>query len=326
MQRHAAPTSRRAVLALTLAAACWGIGTVVAKRAIIEIAPITLLAIQLGTSLLVLALLMRWRGVSFGDRSASPVLGRLGLLNPGLAYALSLLGLVYISASLYVLLWAMEPLLILLLAGWLLHERVGARVVLLSFVAVAGMTLVIFQPGSTGSGLGVALTLAGVVCCAIYTVITRRWIDTSDSTAQVVVAQQAHALGFALVVVVALMLAGGAVFPANVSPAGWASAVISGVLYYAVAYWFYLTGLRDTPASIAAATFYLIPVFGVAGGMLLLGDRLAIEQWVGVAVVAVAVIAILRRTNAASSEQASGLGDAGQPRHLPESGGPSLTT
>jgi probable blue pigment (indigoidine) exporter len=302
----ASSTSRSAVLALILAAASWGLGTVVAKRAVAEITPLTLLAIQLTTSLLVLAILMRWRGLAFRDPSASPVLGRLGVLNPGIAYAFSLLGLVHISASLSVLLWAMEPLLILLLAAWLLRERVGAVVVLLSFVAVAGMTLVIYQPDSTGTALGVALTLAGVVCCAVYTIITRRWISTADSTAQVVVAQQAHALAFALVVVAALMLVGGITLPVNVSLAGWASAAVSGLLYYGLAYWFYLSGLREMRASIAAATFYLIPVFGVAGGLLLLGERLSSGQWLGVAIVAGAVVAILRRTNAVPDDPAAG--------------------
>jgi len=56
---------RRSLLALTLAAACWGVGTVVSKRAIEEIPPLTLLPIQLGASLAALALLMRSRGLSF---------------------------------------------------------------------------------------------------------------------------------------------------------------------------------------------------------------------------------------------------------------------
>jgi probable blue pigment (indigoidine) exporter len=292
-------SSRRTVLALILAAACWGLGTVVSKRAIEEIPPLTLLPIQLGSSLLALALLMRWRGVPLRDPSASPLLGRLGVLNPGLAYALSLLGLVHITASLSVMLWALEPLLILFLAAWLLEERIGPSLVVLSLVALAGMLLVIYQPGSTGTTLGVALTVAGVACCAIYTVVTRRWISSSDSTAQVVVSQQTYALGVAFILVAVVWLLGGAVRPENVSPAGWASAVGSGVLYYAMAYWFYLSGLRHAPASIAAASFYLIPVFGVAGGFLFLGDRLLPGQWVGVVVVLAAIAIILRRTSVA---------------------------
>ncbi len=293
-------SSRRTVLALTLAAASWGIGTVVSKRATTEIPPLTLLPIQLAASLLVVVLVMRWRRLPIRDGSSSPVLGRLGLLNPGVAYALTLLGLAHITASLSVLLWAMEPVLILLLAGWFLHERITVPLVVLSLVAAAGMLLVIHKPDGTGSLFGVGLTLAGVACCAVYTVITRRWLGGADSTSQVLVAQQVHALGLAVVLVGAVWFVGGAVVPSGVSAAGWLSAIASGVLYYGVAYWLYLTGLRHVPASIAAASFYLIPVFGVAGGLLFLNERLEPSQWLGAAIVLIAIGAILWRTTAES--------------------------
>ena len=293
-------SSRKTVVALILAAACWGLGTVVSKRATDEVPPLTLLPIQLGASLVVLGLLMRWRGLPFRDPSASPILARLGVLNPGIAYALSLLGLVHITASLSVVLWVLEPLLILALAAWFLHERVEAPVLTFSLVALSGIVLVVYQPGA-GSPVGVALTVAGVGCCAAYSVIARRWLETSDSTAQVVLAQEAYALGFALVLVAAVGLTGGVVWPVGMTAAGWASAVTSGVLYYALAYWFYLSALREVPASIAAVSFYLIPVCGVAGGVLLLGERLDPSQWVGVAIVLGAVTIIFRRTSAAES-------------------------
>ena len=57
-------------------------------------------------------------------------------------------------------------------------------------------------------------------------------------------------------------------------------------------HWFYLSALRTVPASLAASSFYLIPVFGVAAGSLLLGDRLEPVQWMGVIIVAVAVALI----------------------------------
>jgi drug/metabolite transporter (DMT)-like permease len=90
--------ARRDYLPLILAAACWGFGTVISKRAVAEIPPLTLLPIQLGSSLLLLAILMRARDLPFRDTAASPILAGLGVLNPGLAYALSLLGLVTITA------------------------------------------------------------------------------------------------------------------------------------------------------------------------------------------------------------------------------------
>lgn len=294
-----------ALASLVLAAACWGLGTVIAKRAVGEVPPFTLLLIQLGSSVAVLAVVMRLGGIPLTDPSAPPLLGRLGLLNPGAAYAMSLLGLTSITASLSVLLWALEPLLIVLLAVVVLRERVGPVVVVLSAIAIAGL-VVVAQPAMTATMLGVALTVAGVVACAIYTIVVRsylarpEWSGASESTAQVILVQQAYAFGLTLAMVVVLAVGGRGPGLASVTPVGLASAVGSGLLYYAAAYWFYLTGLRAVPASIASASFYLVPVFGVAGGFALLGESLSAGQWLGVVIAATAVVGILGRTLSAS--------------------------
>ena len=82
-----------------------------------------------------------------------------------------------ISASLSVLLWALEPLVILLLAAVVLRERSGWLVLGLSAVAIGGLGLIAFEPTTTGDALGVGLTVAGVLCCAVYTIVARRWTD-----------------------------------------------------------------------------------------------------------------------------------------------------
>jgi drug/metabolite transporter (DMT)-like permease len=286
--------ARRDLVALVLAATCWGTGTVISKAALAEVPPLTLLAIQLAASLGVLVILMRSQGIPVrsGD---PPLLGRLGLLNPGLAYALSLLGLTFITASLSVLLWALEPLLILALAGVFLRERITPTFILLSLVAVVGMVMIVYDPSSTsGQWIGVGLTVAGIGCCAVYSVVTRRWIPDAKETSQVVVTQQAHALALAVGLVILAGLSGGNVLPTALTPLGLASAIGSGVLYYAGAYWFYLGALRNVPASFAAVSFYLIPIVGVAGGALLLGERLDPLQWLGALVVLGAILAIIR--------------------------------
>lgn len=97
------------------------------------------------------------------------------------------------------------------------------------------------------------------------------------------------------------LIGGRAALPSSLL--GWASAITSGVLYYAAAYWFYLTGLRAAPAFIAAASFYLIPVFGVAASFILLGERFDLRQWLGVVVVVGAVIALARAQAKASAPE-----------------------
>ncbi len=286
---------RRNVLFLLAAAACWGIGTVVSKRAVAEFPPQTLLAIQLATSVVLLSGVVRALG---NRRAASPegrVLSRLGLLNPGLAYALSLVGLTQISASLSVLLWAFEPIIILALAALFLGERPGFVVVGPSLVAAAGLVLVVFDPAASGSAAGFGLTVAGVVVCAIYSVAVRRSLPgATDSTIEVVLGQQQYALGMAVVLLFGVNAAGQAVVPVGASMLGVASAVGSGLLYYCLAYLCYLSALRHMPVSVAAASFFLIPIFGVSGA-LVAGERLAPIQWLGAVLVVAAVAAITTR-------------------------------
>lgn len=292
--------ARRDLVALALAATCWGVGTVISKAALDEVPPLTLLPIQLAASLAILAILIRRQGISFRTEG-SPLLGRLGLLNPGLAYALSLVGLRTITASVSVLLWTLEPLIILFLAAWFLRERITPTFIVLSTIALVGIVVIVYEPSSSsGQVIGVALTLAGIACCAVYSVITRRWIPGAKETSQVILAQQGHALAVALGLVVLVALAGGAVVPTSLSPLGLASAVGSGALYYAGAYWFYLGALRNVPASFAATSFYLIPIVGVAASAVLLGEHLDLRQWIGAAIVMAAVVGIIRQPSVAA--------------------------
>ena len=299
---------RRTALVLIAAAASWGLGTVLSKYALDEISPLTLLPIQLAASVVALAVLVRLTNVSGPGPSRASVLARLGLLNPGLAYALTLLGLASISASLVVLVGAIEPILILVLAVRFLGERVTPTMIGLSGVAIGGTLLVVYDPASSGQWLGIVLVIAGVGCCAVYTIIARRWIGTTDSTLDVVAGQQVYGLAFAVVVfVIASLIDGGVVLPTSLL--GWGSAIGSGVVYYAAAYWFYLTGLRAAPAFLAAASFYLIPVFGLAGSAILLGEQLDGRQWLGVIVVVGAVVGLARAQAATSRD--------GQPEAAP---------
>jgi drug/metabolite transporter (DMT)-like permease len=294
----AVPSAGRHAVALVLAAASWGIGAVVSKQAVAEIPPLTLLPLQLAVSAGFLVLVGLRRGERPVLRGPRSRVARLGVLNPGLGYALSLLGLVSITASLSVLLWALEPVLILFLAVLVLRERPGTVLVLLSAAAVLGLGLVLYDPSAAGSLPGVALTVAGIACCAVYTVATRRWLPGADSTLGVVAAQQLYALGFAVVLLAVAAVAGVAVLPGSVSAGGAVSVVVSGLLYYGLAYSLYLSALRAVPASVAAVSFYLIPVFGVGAGAVA-GDRLGAGQWLGAAIVVGAVALISIRTAAA---------------------------
>ena len=288
------------VLSLVLAAASWGVGTVVSKQALDEFAPVALLVVQLTVSVLFLSTLsIRTPGPTATGRGRRRAM-LLGLLNPGLSYALALVGLSTIAASTSVLIWASEPALIVLLALIVLRERLTPRLWSAIAMALAGVLLVVYAGGISGSPVGVLLTLGAVLACAVYTILARIWA-VDDAALSITLDQQTAALVFALVLAAVLLLADpgqlvGATALGDISTRAWLAAIISGLLYYALAFWFYLSALRHVEASIAGSFLTLVPVFGVAAAMVT-GERLDIRQWVGAALVvgSVAVIASASR-------------------------------
>jgi drug/metabolite transporter (DMT)-like permease len=303
MHTHTSPgratTARTAVAALVAAAACWGTGTVASKQVVDDIAPLTLLPMQLAASCVLLLAIALVRRESFAWTPPARRLAALGVLNPGIAYALGLIGLTTITASMSVLLWALEPVAIMLLAALVLREHIPPALGVAVGVAITGVLLVVYQPGASGDPVGITLTLISIGFCALYAVLTRRLL-LDDSSLTVVLAQQVTALAFAIVLASLVGVAGGPAWDLDGHGASdWLAAAASGVLYYGLGFWFFVTGLRHVPAAVAGSFLPLIPVFGLAAGFLV-GERLDPRQWVGAAVIVAATAVIARAQRAAA--------------------------
>jgi drug/metabolite transporter (DMT)-like permease len=285
-------SNARPMASLVLAAACWGLGTVLSKGALAFIPPFTLLVTQLMASLVVLWLILGLQRVNVRwSRQLLPI-GLLGLLNPGISYTLSLIGLSLTTASASALLWAMEPLLIVGLAWLVLRERLTPKFQLLTAVAAGGAGLVIGADfGRPGALLGNVLILAGVLCCALYTVLASR-LDQDVSPLLAVTLQESLALVWALLIWPVELSQRGLGSLTQIPVQAWGLAVLSGLVYYGLAFWFYLSGLRRVPASEAGLFINLVPVFALAGAYGLLGESLRPIQWLGCGLVLAAVIGL----------------------------------
>jgi drug/metabolite transporter (DMT)-like permease len=284
------------ITALVLAAACWGGATVITKHVLTDVPPLTLLVLQLTVSVVFLWAIVLAQRLRMPGRSDLVRLGGIGILNPGLAYTFGLLGLSQTTASMSTLLWAAEPILILGLAWLILCERLTRTLLAFSLLAIAGVVLVArIDVGveQTSLLLGNGLILLGVACCALYTVLTRRMV-TNLNPLLIVVLQQTVAWVWALAIWPLEWAREGAVSLTTISAASWGWAALSGVLYYALAFWCYIIGLKHLPASMVGQFLNLIPIFGVAGAYLFLGERLTAVQAIGGALILVAVIMVLR--------------------------------
>lgn len=300
------PLARRrrypTAIPLIAATACWGVGTVLTKHVLDDVEPLTLLPMQLAASCLFLLAACAVTRAKVAWTPETRRLTALGILNPGLAYALGLLGLASITASMSVLLWAAEPVLIVLLAAALLREHIPAALAAGLGVSVVGVLLIVHQPGAAGAAGGIALTLAAVAACALYSVLTRRLL-VDDASLPVVLLQQVAALAFALVVMALAGMGGWQEWwPDEMSLNVAISASASGILYYGAAFWLYVTGLRHVPASVAGSFLPLIPVFGVAAGFVV-GERLGGAQWLGAVLVVVGTLVIAARGRSAEESE-----------------------
>ena len=283
------------------AAVCWGLGTVLSKYALGGFDASLLLPFQLTCSVLLLGAFMLATGSSVRGIQHFMKVAALGVLNPGIAYALALIGLAQINASLSVIIWATEPVLIVLMAFVFLHERLPLWSVLCLASAMAGVALIIGAPSQGDSLTGVVLTFLAVLACALYSILLRR-MNLTDGTLPVVFLQQTSALAFAVVVL--FIAPGPSLGTINATPSQVASAIVAGALYYGVAFLLYVAGLRRTSAARAGMFLTLIPVFGLLFSALLLGEALDTGQFLG-SIVVIGSMTVLARRGAGQSPRRS---------------------
>lgn len=282
--------------AIVLAAACWGLGTVISKAVLTHVPPLTLLVVQLAVSVCFLWSLIWVARVPLLVQQELIRLGLAGWLNPGLAYTFGLIGLTMTTASMSSLIWAAEPALILALAWLFLRDRPPMPVIVWSGVAMVGAVIVVGTGLSSGSNVAVIgnlLILTAVFCCATYTVLTRRSVDKVNPLLLTAV-QQTVSLVWALLIWFIAWQRGMVTTVVMLTPIVWFWAAVSGLIYYALAFWTYIIGLRHMPASLAGQFLNLIPIFGIGSAFLILGERLSIGQWLGAFVILMAVFVISR--------------------------------
>lgn len=286
-----------ATAAVILSAACWGLSTVVTKGLLDEVPPFQVLSVQLAASVSFL-----WLCVAT-LRTPLPRLHNIrgilasGVLEPGLAYGVGVPGLALTSAANATVIGAAEPAFICALAWIILGARPGRGVAAVLVLAIAGVLMVTLS-GAEGLGqggpLGDALVGLGTAFAALYVVMSSRLLG-GISPLGLAAAQQTAGLACVLLLLAAAWGTGFEA-PASMSFALIIITASTGIVQYALAVWFYLAGLRVLPASVAGLYLALIPVFGMTGAVLVLGEGISAVQAAGALLVigAIAVLGLLR--------------------------------
>jgi drug/metabolite transporter (DMT)-like permease len=275
--------SRRALA--TAAAAATGVqvgSAMVATRFVVDQtgpASLALLRYAIGVLVLLPAALLATRP-RFAPRDLLPIAG-LGIVQFGVLIALLNYGLRFIPSARAALIFATVPLLTMLLATALGHERLGlakAAGVLLTLAGVA-MALgekALARGGESSSWLGEAAVfgaaLSGATCSVLYRPYVRRYPTVPVS---------AFAM-LASVAFLAVFAAGEGFFAGwpRFTAGGWAAVVFIG-LGSGVGYFLWLWALGNAPATRVTVFLALSPFTAAVLGALLLAESVTLPAALG---------------------------------------------
>jgi drug/metabolite transporter (DMT)-like permease len=264
---------------------CWGVGVTLTKIALSEISATTLLIIQLSSSVIFLAAAcyLKDRQLPFSWQHVKQ--GFAGIFEPGLAYMVSIFGLQMTTASNATIIGSSEVILTILFAAVFLGEKLTRMKLLLAGMSFSGVLLLMLedaQGASHSSLIGDLLVLMGAIFAVFYVLCSKKQIESVDPL-QLTSSQQLVGL-----IVTVFCFSALSIFNSNyevnatgISLQFWSLAIGSGIMQYGLAFLLYLIALQNIPVSQAAFFVALIPVFGVASAVVMIGEQPSLAQWIG---------------------------------------------
>ncbi|KQP19804.1 hypothetical protein ASF43_28415 [Pseudorhodoferax sp. Leaf267] len=262
------------ILDFVLLSALWGASFLFMRMAALEFGPLPTAAGRVTIAAACLLPLLYWRGLGPQLRQhARPVLF-VGLLNSGIPFALFSFAVLSISTGLSSILNATVPLFGAIVAWLWLKDRPGASRatgLALGFVGVAllAWNKASFAPkaGAAATGWAVLACLAACIFYALAASFTKRYLTGVPSLVLAAGSQLGATLGLLLP---ALWL-----WPATMPSAkAWAGLLAAGVLCTALAYILFFRLIARVGPSRTLTVTFVVPVFAVLYGTLLLGEDL----------------------------------------------------
>ena len=250
---------------LLLLGAIWGGSFLFMRVAAKDFGPLPLVGVRLVTGVVIL-LPFLWRARERITRKHWIRFAVIGALNSAIPFSLFAWGAERAPAGIGAIANSMTVLFAALVAFVVFREHIGARRGIALVVGFVGV--VILASGRVAGENVMGAAIAGTVASLCYGVainLTRHWLSDLPPSAGV-----AGTLGCATLMALPFAVA---TWPAAPIPtASWLAATALGVLCTGIAYWLFFRLIQRVGSARASTTTYLVPIFGVAWGWLLLGE------------------------------------------------------
>lgn len=269
-------------IAMVAMVVIWGYSWVVMKIGLRYARPLDFAALRVGIGSVLLFAIVRARGGRFGlVRYRMALL--LGFLQVALFVMLTQLALWFAGPGRTSVLVFTMPFWMIVLAHFVLRERMRGPQWLAVALGFAGLVLIV-EPWRLTNLAGSLLAVAGGAVWAIAAVLSKRW-PTADADPLLFTAWQLLFGFMALFVLAALNpphhIEWNAVFISSL--------LFSAVLATAVGWWLWTYVLAHTPAGIAGLNSLGIPVIAVLTSAIQLGERPPAIELGGMAMIGVAL-------------------------------------
>lgn len=260
-----------------LLAAIWGSSFLFMRLAVVDFGPVPTAGVRVAVAALVLLPLLVWKGHAGALRQHWKAVFFVGLLNSALPFMCFTFALQSITTGLSAILNATVPLFGALVAWAWLKDRPGAARAVGLLVGFVGVALLAwdkasFKPDASGvaSGWAVLACLLATTCYAISASYTKLYLAGLPSLVT--------ATGSQLGATLALALPTLWLWPARTpGSTAWLAVLAVGVLCTGVAYVLYFRLLESIGPARSLAVTFLVPVFAVIYGVLLLNE--AVTLW-----------------------------------------------
>ncbi len=263
-------------LEFILLAAIWGASFLLMKLGASDFGPFLAAFLRVLLASLILLPLLIWRD-QFKDlkKHYKPILF-VGMLNSGIPFALFAFAVLHISTGLTSILNATTPLWGALIAWmWLKDKPANWRIVglVIGFAGVAALSWgkASFKPGASAVGWAVVATLLATLCYGIAASFTKKFLTGVPPLASATGSQ----IGAAILLAVPGLMSIPAQAPGL---SAWVAIILLAVFCTALAYIMYFRIIERAGPARAVAVTFLIPVFGVAYGAVLLNEAITLTM------------------------------------------------
>jgi drug/metabolite transporter (DMT)-like permease len=286
-----------ALIALAFASMClvWGSTWIMIKIGVTAAPPLTVLALRFAIATAVVFALVRAMRLPIPRTRHFLVLSLfLGVVHQAAGYVLVYWAEQYITSGLTAVLFSTMPFAVALIARWMLRDAITLRKAGGAVSGAAGVSLIYadsLATAGTVAALGVALTLLGVFCASLSSVVVKKYANEYHPFVMLLCS-----IFVGAVIVSILAAAFEHSNPLAYDRATWGSIVYLAIFGSAAGFALFYWVVKRVDVTIVSYQTFIIPVIALVLGGLFLGEALSSRMAAGAALILAGILVATLRT------------------------------